>query len=581
MINQMRIRILFFLVGSFLVAQESLYWEVADPIVNSEFIEAYINRLIEVDKFEENTIQASHSIIVHMEVTTEKVELKKLKAKNYQMGEYQSFDMKEIEKMDIVQLNTIISREYKWKDVSRRDLSELEAFSTVDNIFQERSFKDARDAFWWSNSQISASTAMKVFIRQKSSSLAFRIEQGLGDLGLTRHLSENLLLGLSNDIVSTYLIVPGNTNSVSKGVGHPVEGNLGFGFKFDTHTLGGQVNYMDADGQEYKYADMFSRKHMVLPASSGLLYWSNTFQINRKVDSSYGTKIKDQKKEKEKAEKEVSNSRTWKADEGEFTGLFQSAEEGLLIIKVDKDEKAHKAAEKGRKWTTASGSVVKATLVERKKNQVKLERAKDNFIMVLKKKDISEADQKFLERLKWDGEKTKTIPIETLSPGDQQLVRAATGMVKARKGKGRELRISQPFASMRLKAGLSFIQFLHGRVYEDNSHSITDRVTGTNSIGFYAKVEGITDTKNTKAYLQLNVSGSGFKAYSLGLEHNVYKMVNLGVDLALYPNNSFIEFQDNRSDPESKWKWYPGSRPDEQGKGGGSLIIAPYLTVNF
>ena len=32
------------------------------------------------------------------------------------MGEYQSFDMKEIEKMDPVQLNTIISRKYKWKD---------------------------------------------------------------------------------------------------------------------------------------------------------------------------------------------------------------------------------------------------------------------------------------------------------------------------------------------------------------------------------------------------------------------------------------------------------------------------------
>ena len=489
--------------------------------------------------------------------------------------------MKEIEKMDIVQLNTIISREYKWKDVSRRDLSELEAFSTVDNIFQERSFKDARDAFWWSNSQISASTAMKVFIRQKSSSLAFRIEQGLGDLGLSRHLSENLLLGLSNDIVSTYLIVPGNTNSVSKGVGHPVEGNLGFGFKFDTHTLGGQVNYMDADGQEYKYADMFSRKHMVLPASSGLLYWSNTFQINRKVDSSYGTKIKDQKKEKAKAEKEIAESRTWKTDEGEFTGLFQSADEGLLVVIIDKDEIAHKAAEKGLEWTTTSGSTVKAKLIERKKNQVKLERAKDKFIMVLKRKNLSDADQKFLERLKWDGEKTKSIPIETLSSLDQQLVRAATGMVKARKGKGRELKVSQPFASMRLKAGLSFTQFLHGRVYEDNSHIITDRVTGTSSIGIYAKVEGVTDTKNTKAYLQFNVAGSGFKSYSLGLEHNVYKMVNLGLDFSLYPHNSFIEFQDDRNDPESKWKWYPGSRPDEQGKGGGSLLIAPYLTVNF
>ena len=49
----------------------------------------------------------------------------------------------------------IMSREYKWKDVDRRDLSELEQFSTVDNVFKERSFKDARDAFWWSKFQIS------------------------------------------------------------------------------------------------------------------------------------------------------------------------------------------------------------------------------------------------------------------------------------------------------------------------------------------------------------------------------------------------------------------------------------------
>ena len=45
------------LIGPLLVAslvgQESLFWEIADPIVNSEFIESYINRLIEVDKFEE------------------------------------------------------------------------------------------------------------------------------------------------------------------------------------------------------------------------------------------------------------------------------------------------------------------------------------------------------------------------------------------------------------------------------------------------------------------------------------------------------------------------------------------------
>ena len=577
----MKIRILIFLAGSGLMAQESLFWEVADPIVNSEFIEAYINRLIEVDKFEENTIQASHSVIVQVEITDDKVELKKLKAKNYQMGEYQSFMMDEIAKMDPIQLNTSLEREYKGKDGRRRDLSELEEFSTVDNMFKERSFKDARDAFWWSNSQISASTSLKVFIRTKSSNLAFRIEQGLGDLGFRRKLSENFLVCHSNDIVSTYIIVPGNTESVLKGIGHPLEGNLGFGFKFDTHMLGGQVNYMDVDGQEYDYTKVYSRKHLVLPASSGLMYWSNTFQINRKVDSSYGSKITGQKKEKAKAEKNIAKCRIWITVDEKYSDIFPSSNDGMVVIIVDRNDKDQKAATKGREWTKKSGSKIEAILKERKKNEVTLMRKSDNRELVYKITDLSEEDQKFLDGLKWDGEQTISIPVETLTSSDQQLIRAATGIIKARKGKGRELKVSEPFASMRLKAGLSFTQLVHG-VFDDTlGVSISDRITGSNSIGFYAKVEGVTDTKNTKAYLQLNISGNGFKAYSLGFEHNVWKMVNLGVDCTVYPNNSSIEFQDKRDNLESTWDWYPGSRPDESGEGGGSLLIAPYVTVNF
>ena len=574
------------LIGPLLVVslsgQESLFWEIADPIVNSEFIESYINRLIEVDKFEENAIQASFSIIVQMDVGDEKIELNKLKAKDYQMGQYISFDMSEVEKMDIAQLNTIMSREYKWKDVSRRDLSELEQFSTVDNVFKERSFKDARDAFWWSNSQISASTAMQVFIRQKSGSLAFRLEQGFPDLGLSRQLSKNLMLGLSNDIVSSYLIIPGNTMSVSNGIGHPLEGNLGFGFKFDTHKLGGQVNYMDVDGQQYTAQDMFSRKHLVLPSSSGILYWSNTFQINRKVDSDYGTKIKDQKKQKAKAEKMIAKSKNWDIDGSSYKGLFMDLDENMIVtIQVEKDEKAHKQAEKGREWTTSSGSTVKASLVKRDKKKITLNRAKDNFTMVLKVEDLSEEDREFVSRLKWDGEKTMMVSLDALSSEDQNIVSAATGVVRARKGKGRELKVVQPYGSMRLKAGLSFTQLLHGRVNENNELLVTDRVSGTNALGVYAKVEGVTDDKKSKAYLQFNVSGSGFKAYSLGVETNAYKMVSVGMDITLYPSNSSVEFKDNRDNPSSKWTWYPGFRPDENGENAGTMIISPFISVNF
>ena len=580
MINTMKNVISSVLLFGNLFAQESLFWEIVDPVVNSEFIESYINRLIEVDKFEENSIQASFSVIVQMDIEENDIMLKKLKAKDYQMGQYISFDMDEVEKMDPLQLNLLMSREYKWKEVSRRDLSELEEFSTVDNVFKERSFKDARDAFWWSNSQISLSTAGRGFIRQKSGSLAFRLERGLADLGISRELSENTLLGISNDIVSTYLIVPGNTYTVLNGLGHPLEGNLGFGFKFDTHKLGGQINYMDVDASPYVYDKVYSRKHIMVPSSSGILYWSNTFQINRKVDSKYGEKIKDQKKDKAKAEKLISKSKKWTINGEEYKGLFQSIEEDKVVILIDKDEKAHKMAEKGKEWTTVSGSVVKARIVERSKKEITLNRSKDDFTMVLKIKDLSKEDRAFVDRLQWDGEKTMTVALESLSSEDQSVIGSATGNVRARKGKGRELKVVQPYGSMRLKAGLAFTQFLHGSVNEDDILTVTDRVTGTDALGIYAKVEGVTDDKKSKAYVQVNVSNSGFKAYSLGAETNAYRMVNVGMDLTLYPNSSKIEF-DNRDDSGSQWIWHPGFRPDENGENGGTLIISPYISVNF
>ena len=57
-------------------------------------------------------------------------------------------------------------------------------------------------------------------------------------------------------------------------------------------------------------------------------------------------------------------------------------------------------------------------------------------------------------------------------------------------------------------------------------------------------------------------------------------MVIVGLDLTLYPISSKIEF-DNRDDSGSQWIWHPGFRPDENGENGGTLIISPYISVNF
>ena len=82
---------------------------------------------------------------------------------------------------------------------------------------------------------------------------------------------------------------------------------------------------------------------------------------------------------------------------------------------IEKDEKAHKIAEKGKEWTTVSGSVVKAKLVERSKKSLKLKRVDDGREFPLDLKKLSDEDKAFVGRLKWDGEKTMTVSFDALS----------------------------------------------------------------------------------------------------------------------------------------------------------------------
>ena len=56
------------LFGSSAFSQQNLIsWEVADQSLNRKFIEMYLNKLIENDKFDQNSIQASDVIIVQLQ----------------------------------------------------------------------------------------------------------------------------------------------------------------------------------------------------------------------------------------------------------------------------------------------------------------------------------------------------------------------------------------------------------------------------------------------------------------------------------------------------------------------------------
>ena len=115
-----------FSVG-FLFAQETLIsWEVADQTLNRKFIEAYLNKIIENDKFDNNSIQASDVIMIQMENTERGLILKRLRAKNYDSGEFRRFMMDQVKLMDPKLMEELKKRKYKWSEVSKRELSELE-----------------------------------------------------------------------------------------------------------------------------------------------------------------------------------------------------------------------------------------------------------------------------------------------------------------------------------------------------------------------------------------------------------------------------------------------------------------------
>ena len=74
-------------------------------------------------------------------------------------------------------------------------------------------------------------------------------------------------------------------------------------------------------------------------------------------------RLKTRKKSQGKAEKAIAKSKVWSVDGSKYEGLFIELDENNKVtIQVDKDEKAHKQAKKGREWTTVSGSSVKASL---------------------------------------------------------------------------------------------------------------------------------------------------------------------------------------------------------------------------
>ena len=141
-------------------------------------------------------------------------------------------------------------------------------------------------------------------------------------------------------------------------------------------------------------------------------------------------------------------------------------------------------------------------------------------------------------------------------------------------------RTDEPFGSLRLKVGLSFTEFIHGKLKpgskdekEGRDLEITDRLNKVDeALGFFVRSELVTDNKKLKAYAQANQSFSGFNNIGFGAEYSI-KVLKVGVQVVNIPKGSGLEFLESNTN-DNLWKWYPA------GESGGQ-VVSPYISFHF
>ncbi len=293
-----------------------------------------------------------------------------------------------------------------------------------------------------------------------------------------------------------------------------------------------------------------------------------------------GKEMSTRKTEIRKAKKEADKKRIWKTKNNEsYEGSLISTENNKIAIIVERNDKAHKQAEKGRLWTTKDDKSIRASVVTVNKKEVTLLRQSDDKRITTKISNLSEYDQEFIESLIWDGETEKIIDFDDLSSEDKRLIRLIKQEISETKN-SKGMKVSKPFASLRLKVGLSLVEFIHGSIDHNQNASdkqnldISDRINNVDALGVFIKAEVVTDNKKSKGYFQINTSVPGLTSLALGIEHNVWGMFNVGSNFVYIPKSSGIEFQARQSSKSKAWTWYPATED-------GAFLPELYFSIHF
>jgi hypothetical protein len=259
-----------------------LEWVVKDREFSRSFMEAYIDTLMEIDDMAELEVQETDELRVIVAIDVEgNASLENIYAKG-RSGVLNKLVKTVLDSMDVEMIERIQSRKYNWDYLAAVDVGG--GRGDVVNVFEERSNKQVRDAFWWTHRRVDISVFPRMFIRVNPN-FAFATEFGRQDLGFPAAASRTLNMGLATEVLKFYVTLPASYLNLMKSSNSPLEGTFGGVLKFDSPNFGGSLSFQDMNFLGNTDTTGFlNPSNVVYNPSSGQFYYSFTSRIGTTAD---------------------------------------------------------------------------------------------------------------------------------------------------------------------------------------------------------------------------------------------------------------------------------------------------------
>ena len=259
-----------------------LEWVIKDRDFSRSFMEAYIDTLMEIDDMAELEVQETDELRVIVAIDVEgKPSLESIYAKG-RSGVLNKLANAVLDSMDATMVGEIQSRRYAWDYLSAVDVGG--GRGDVVNVFEERSNKQVRDAFWWTHRRVDISVFPRIFIRVNPN-FAFATEFGRQDLGFPAAASRTLNLGLATEVLKFYATLPASYLNIIKNSNSPLEGSFGGVLKFDSPNFGGSISFQDMNFLGNTDTSSFlNPSNTVYNPAAGQFYYSFTSRIGSPAD---------------------------------------------------------------------------------------------------------------------------------------------------------------------------------------------------------------------------------------------------------------------------------------------------------